>query len=97
MPYLFAVATQAQLAAGERLREVPGEVWWKLLAVVAAVIAVVTIIRKIAQMNHLLLGVALFIATTAVGFNWIYERNEPTWATPVVRILAGFFPSKGRV
>jgi hypothetical protein len=31
-----------------------------------------------------------------VGFQWIYERNEPKWATPVVEKLANFFPSKGQ-
>ena len=29
-----------------------------------------------------------------VGFNWIYERNEPAFLTPIVEKIAPFFPAK---
>lgn len=79
------------------MRSIPPDLGWKLLAGVAALVLAVTIIRKVAQMNRLLLGVAVFIGVSAVGLNWVYERNEPSWATPVVRLLAAFLPSKVRV
>lgn len=62
---------------------------------VAALLAVIFIVRKIASMNKLVLTVVGFLLLTFVGFNWIYERGEPAWATPVVNFLAGFLPSKG--
>jgi hypothetical protein len=42
-----------------------------------------------------IIAVVTFIVVTVVGFNWIYERDEPAWATPVVGFLAGWFPTKG--
>jgi len=46
-------------------------------------------------MNKVVLTVIVLIVLSTIGFNWIYQRNEPAWATPVVEKLAGFFPSKG--
>ncbi len=62
---------------------------------VAALVLIVVIGRKLAVANRFaIIGVLLFVGAM-VGFNWIYERNEPAWATPAVNWLAGFFPSKG--
>ena len=88
---LLAVAT----TTADKLREIPGDFWLKLLLAVAAFIAVIIFLRKVAKMNKVVLTVVSFITLTVVGFNWIYERNEPKWATPAVNWLSGFFPSKG--
>ena len=47
-------------------------------------------------MNKAVLGAIVFVLVTVISFQWIYERNEPDWATPVVEKLANFFPSKGQ-
>lgn len=61
---------------------------------VAILIAVVFLLKKLFSVNKVVLAVVTFVALTIIGFNWIYERNEPRWATPVVQWLAEFFPSK---
>lgn len=71
------------------------EFWIKMGIAVVALVVLVIVLRKVAKMNKVLLGVIVFIVVTVVGFNWIYERNEPEWATPAVNWLAGFFPTKG--
>ena len=82
-------------AVSQRLQSIPPALWIKiglgLLILVAAVVA----LRKLAGVNKVVLGVIVFVVLTIIGFNWIYERNEPAWATPVVEKLAAFFPSKG--
>lgn len=78
-----------------RLESVPHKVWLWLGAAVLGLIVLVFVVRNIAKMNKVILSVIVFLVLTFVGFNWIYERNEPSWATPVVEKLAGFFPSKG--
>lgn len=92
--YLFAAASTAQPTTVDRLREIPGEFWLKMGLGVAAIIVAVVVLRKLAKVNKVLLGVVVFVGLTIVGFSWIYERNEPAWATPVVQWLAEFFPSK---
>jgi hypothetical protein len=92
MHFLAAATTTA-----DRLRAIPSDVWMKLaLGVIGLVIALI-ILRKVAGMNKVVLTVvALFFATMG-GFNWIYERSEPAWATPFVSVVAGFVPTKAKL
>lgn len=55
------------------------------------------LLRRLVRMNRLIVGVVTFVVVSIFGFNWIYERNEPGWATPAVSFLAGFLPSKGHL
>lgn len=95
MHVLFAAAS-ASPSAMDKLRQVPNEFWIRVAIGLAVIIAVVIALRKLAKVNKVLLAVIVFVCATVAGFNWIYERNEPAWATPVVEWLAGFFPSKGK-
>jgi hypothetical protein len=79
----------------DKLKEIPPEFWMRLGLAVLAVIALVFFLRKVAKMNKVVLAVVIFFIVTVVGFNWVYERSEPAWATPVVNFLSGFFPTKG--
>lgn len=82
-------------AAADKLRNIPAEFWLKALVALAALVVAIMVLRKLAEMNKVVLaGVALFVVTM-VGFTWIFERNEPSWATPAVSFISGFFPSKG--
>ncbi len=92
----FAAATTTPPTAVDRLREIPLEFWVRIAIGLAVIAGVVIVLRKVAKMNKVVLGAVVFIALTMIGFNWIYERNEPAWATPAVQWLAGFFPSKGK-
>ena len=67
----------------------------RLFVAIVALILFVVFLRKVAKMNKVVLTAVTLIAVSVVGFNWIYERNEPEWARPVVGFLAGFMPSKG--
>lgn len=77
-----------------RLEAIPPAIWLRIGLAVLALVAAVIILRKVAKMNKVVLAVIVFLVATFVGFNWIYQRNEPAWATPVVAKLAGFFPTK---
>ncbi|MDO8541583.1 MAG: hypothetical protein Q7S40_14185 [Opitutaceae bacterium] len=91
----FAALQFASVPAG--VRQIPNQFWMWVAAGVVGIILLVVILRKLAGVNKLLLiGIVLFVCTI-IGFNWIYERNEPVWATPTVNWLAGFFPSKGTI
>jgi FtsH-binding integral membrane protein len=90
------VAAVADFLAATSLRDLPSEFWMRLGIAIMGLIIAVVVIRKLAQVNKVVLGVIVFVAATFLGFNWIYERNEPSWATPVVQWLAEFFPTKRR-
>ena len=82
-------------SALEKAQSIPPATWLKLGIAVAAIVAVVVVLRAVAKMNKILLGVGVFVVVSIVFFSWIYNRNEPKWLTPVVEKIAPFFPSAG--
>ncbi len=89
---LFFAAAETTI---DKLKKIPPEFWWKVGTIVLVVAALVIIVRKVSGMNKMVLGAIVFVILTIVGFNWIYERNEPAFMTPVINKIAPFFPSKG--
>lgn len=81
-------------ASVDRMKQIPQEFWVKLAIGIGVLVLAVVLLRKIARINKVVLGVGAMLVLTFIGFSWIYERNEPAWATPVVQWLAGFFPTK---
>lgn len=94
---VHCVAAATASSATDRLREIPFDFWWKAAACIAGLVLLVVLLRKVAKMNKIVLVVIVFLIVSFLGFNWIYERDEPDWATPAVSWLAGFFPTKGKV
>ena len=90
MLFIAAATTTA-----DRLTQIPMEFWVRMGLAVLVLAGAVIALRKLAKVNKVVLTVIVGLFVTIVGFNWIYERNEPSWATPVVRWLAGFLPTKG--
>lgn len=91
------LAAAASPSVSERLHEIPAEFWTKLGIGILGLIVLVAVLRKVAKINKVVLAVIIVLVVSFVGFNWIYERNEPKWATPVVNWLANYFPSKGKI
>ncbi len=94
---LFAAAVTTHGTVADKLRHIPVEFWWKMALAIAVLITVVVVLRKVAKVNKVMLAVGVGLVSTIVGFNWIYERNEPKWASPAVNWLGGFLPTKGQV
>jgi hypothetical protein len=90
-PAMFPLAATAL----DSLKQLPPITWLKIAAVLAGFVVLVVFFRKIAQMNKVVLGVLCFVITVIVLFNWVYERSEPKFLTPLVEKIAPFFPSKG--
>jgi hypothetical protein len=97
MTLLAAVASAPPATTLDKLKQIPTEFWVKVGLGIAIVVVAIIVLRKVAKVNKVVLAVGVFIGITIIGFNWIYERDEPAWATPAVRWMSGFFPSKGKV
>jgi hypothetical protein len=98
MLLLATIASQTPVLPAttlDKLKAIPPEFWMRLGLAVLAVVVLVFFLRKVAKMNKVVLAVVSLFIVTVVGFNWIWERSEPAWATPVVSFLAGWFPTKG--
>lgn len=59
------------------------------------VAVIVLAIKAYQSANKILLSIGIFMVVGIVCFNWIYNRNEPAFLTPVIEPLSNFFPSKG--
>jgi apolipoprotein N-acyltransferase len=95
MNLLAAATVPSTTPVLEKLRAIPPQFWLLLGVVVVVLMILVLLVRSLGKMNKAVLTVVAVVVATMVGFNWIYERDEPAWATPFVGILANFFPSKG--
>jgi hypothetical protein len=82
-------------SALESVKQIPPSTWVKIGIALAAIIVVVVVLRKVANMNKIILGVVIFVVFTVVFFSWVYNRNEPAFLTPIVDRIAPFFPSAG--
>lgn len=90
----FLAAAVAKKSTADRLSDIPTEFWIKMGIGVLILIGVVIALRKLAKMNKIILSIVVLLVCSIVGFNWIYERNEPEWATPAVKWLSNYFPTK---
>ncbi|MBL9202402.1 MAG: hypothetical protein JNL39_17965 [Opitutaceae bacterium] len=93
---LLAAAAPAEKGVLDRLLEVPVELWIKVGVGLLALIAAVLVIRTAAKFSKFILGLIILLVLSFIGFNWVYERDEPAWATPFIAWIAEFLPSKGR-
>jgi uncharacterized membrane protein len=92
---MLIAAASTTASTLNQLEKVPAGFWLRIGAAVLAVVILIIVLRKVAKMNKVILTIIVGLVLSIIGFNWIYERNEPAWATPVVNWLAGFLPTKG--
>ena len=82
-------------SALDTAKHIPPSTWMKIGIALASIIVVVVVLRKVAHVNKIVLGVAVFVVGTVMFFNWVYNRNEPAFMTPIIERIAPFFPSAG--
>ena len=85
------------LLAAATAKTIPPKFWIGIGVAILALIVTVIALRKLAKANKVIVTIVALLVLSIVGFNWIYERNEPAWATPAVQWLAEYFPTKGAI
>lgn len=83
------------VSAMEKIKQIPPGTWLNIAIGVGVVVGAVVLVRRVAKMNKVVMGVIGFVVGTILFFNWIYYRNEPRFMTPVINKIAPFFPSAG--
>ncbi|HUG12287.1 MAG TPA: hypothetical protein VMM36_14815 [Opitutaceae bacterium] len=76
------------------LKNLPPDFLFKTTIFAICVMLAVLAYRIYKNSNRLLLGIFVSVVIAVVFFNWVYNRTEPKWLTPVVDKLAHFFPTK---
>lgn len=81
-------------SALEKAAQLPRSFWVNLVMAVAGLIVGILLFQHAAQMNKLTLSLIIFLLVTVVGFQWIFERNEPRFLSRTIDQIAPYFPSK---
>jgi glucan phosphoethanolaminetransferase (alkaline phosphatase superfamily) len=79
----------------ETIKQLPPSTWLKIGIALASVVIVVVVLRKVARMNKIIVGVVVVVSFSILFFSWVYNRNEPKFLTPLIDRIAPFFPSAG--
>lgn len=82
-------------AAVDKLSKVPPMFWVKVVGAIGGFIIAILILRKLLEINKVIVIAVSVVTLCLLWFQWIYERNEPAFMTPIIDPVAQFFPSKG--
>lgn len=82
-------------SALDSVQKLPPSTWMKIGIGLVALIVAIFVVRKVAKVNKIVLGVIVLVVCSVVFFSWVYNRNEPAFLTPFVSRIAPFFPSAG--
>lgn len=82
-------------SALDSVQKLPPSTWMKIGIGLVALIVAIFVVRKVAKVNKIVLGVIVLVVCSVVFFSWVYNRNEPAFLTPIVNRIAPFFPSAG--
>lgn len=95
LPLLLATAAE-KVTPFQKLQNVSGQFWIKVILVFVVLAVAIAVFKWISGMNKIILIIICFVVMGVLGFNWIYERNEPSFLTPIIEPIAnsGFFPQK---
>ena len=78
----------------EKLQVVPYRFWVNCGLVILTSAVALLLVRHAARMNRMVLALIVFLLISTIGFQWIWERNEPQVLTPMINKIAPFLPSK---
>ncbi len=79
--------------AWEKLRNVPPKnLAYFGLAILILIVALV-LFKQVAKMNRIIFVIISGTVLVVVTLTWVYQRNEPKFLSPVIDMIAPFFPS----
>ncbi|MFT3783557.1 MAG: hypothetical protein QM790_16205 [Nibricoccus sp.] len=95
LPLLAQIASKATPL--EKLQNVSGQFWLKVILGAIIFGVFIFLFKKVMGMNKIILILICLVIFGVLGVNWIYNRNEPAFLTPIIDPIAnsGFFPTKG--
>jgi hypothetical protein len=82
-------------SAFEKASALPSSFWLKVILGIVGFFLAVILLKKLFEVNKVILAAVAIISVAVICINWVYERNEPAFLTPTVNILAEFLPTKG--
>lgn len=76
--------------------KLPESDWLRFGVLLLALLAVLQLMRLLGRANRTFLLVVVGMGMFMLFANWVRHRSEPTFLTPVVDVIAPYFPTKLR-
>ena len=80
----------------ETYRQLPESDWLRFGVLLLVLLTVLWLMRLVSRVNRYVLFVAFVFGIFGLMASWVHNRNEPTFMTPVVDVVAPWFPAKIR-
>ena len=77
-------------------KQLPEGDWLRFGILLLVLLSTLWLVRLVSQVNRYVMLVAFFFGGTFLMANWVHNRNEPSFLTPVVDAVAPWFPAKLR-
>ncbi len=78
----------------QSLQPLYSQSWFPYAAGVLGVLFAYSVFKSLRSLPKLVMYPIIAAAAAIVFMNWIYYRNEPTFLTPTVDVIAQFLPSQ---
>jgi hypothetical protein len=72
-----------------------GDFWLRVALISGVVIGILWVFRALHRFSKTLFCLTLGGILSLFSYNWVWEREEPTWATPVVERVASWLVHRG--
>ena len=79
------------------LQHAPRQFWTIVVVTILAIIAIKIALAYASSGNKVFMAIVLCTVVALTITSWTYNRDEPHWATPLIKPIAnsGFLPTKG--
>lgn len=77
-------------------QQLPESDWLRFGVLLLVLLSLLWITRLVSRVNRYVLFVAFVFGVLGLMATWVHNRNEPSFMTPVVDIVAPWFPAKVR-
>jgi hypothetical protein len=77
-------------------QQLPESDWLRFGVLLLVLLTLLWVTRLVSRVNRYVLFVAFVFGTLGLMATWVHNRNEPSFLTPVVDIVAPWFPTKVR-
>ena len=84
------------LSVNQLTTKLPESDWLRFGILLLTLLAVLQVMRLVSRTNRTFLLVVVGMGMFMLFATWVRHRNEPTFLTPVVDIVAPYFPTKLR-
>lgn len=77
-------------------QQLPEGDWLRFGILLLVLLSVLWLVRLVSHVNRYVLMIAFMFGALFLMGTWVHNRNEPSFLTPVVDVVAPWFPKKLR-